>query len=202
MLSPPLSSSSFLFLVCLVPPEADWLSQGCWDSLCIHVEIFIQKQSYIYFCTCVCVCTCRYPFLPWSYCCTRTRVSKSPLFRGERSSLKNNGHCTRNFCLHVKKQFCARSCTLLTSSPMMCQYLQFPYSPPPCNKSHGMTLQNMKFFSLSAWAIPAISLQEPLPITVSFQGAQTYISEVFRRIALYCSNTDKREQWCDTDLPY
>lgn len=55
-------------------------------------SVFIQKYSYIYLytyiCIHMCVCTRTYLFLSWSCCCSRTRVSNSPLFWGERSSLR------------------------------------------------------------------------------------------------------------------
>lgn len=58
MLSPPLSSPSVFFLTRSVPHEADWLLQPCWDSLCMHIEIFIYILVY----TCVCVCACAHNF--------------------------------------------------------------------------------------------------------------------------------------------
>lgn len=81
-----ISSFAFFFFLFshLLDPSWSWLAL----TGLLGPPLYSYRNIHTYICIHMCVCTRTYLFLSWSCCCSRTRVSNSPLFWGERSSLR------------------------------------------------------------------------------------------------------------------
>lgn len=97
--------SSFVFFLLLFPhflgPSWSWLAL----TGLLGLPLYSHRNINIYVCICVCVCICTYLFLPWSCCCSRTRVSNTPSFWGERSLLKTADMTPEIFVSMLKNNF-------------------------------------------------------------------------------------------------